>query len=131
MANKWDTIIIEWQNPDYVYILKKWKLLAKKANWLNSIVLWEIKEGETFGEMSYFYKRPAMASVVCDSDSASFWKISKKDLDLFLASNPKAKTKVMEFVSKREKENKETLWWNFEFKSSDNWDNLDDIEINL
>jgi len=131
MATKGDAIIIEGHNPEYVYILKNWTLLAKKANWLNSVVLGQINEGETFGEMSFFYNKPAMASVVCDSDSASFWKISKKDFKEFLDDNPEIKTKIMEILSRREKENKQKLWWKLDIKPSADLDWIDDIQINL
>ena len=131
MASKWDAIIIEGHNPEYVYILKNWTLLAKKANWLNSVALWQVNEGETFGEMSFFYNKPAMASVVCESDSASFWKISKEDFKNFLDENPKIKTMIMEILSKREKENKQKLWWKLDLKPSDWVEWIDDIQINL
>ena len=131
MLNKQEAIIIEWKSPEYVYILKKWNLVAKKANGLNSVILWQIQEWEVFGEIGYFYKQPAIASVVCESDTASFWKISKEDLDKFLEENPKLKTKMMETLSRREKENKQTLWWNFNLNQNDNSNSLDDIKINL
>jgi len=131
MASKGDAVIIENHNPENVYILKTWTLLAKKANWLNSVVLWQVNEWETFGEMSFFYNKPAMASVVCDSDSASFWKISKEDFKKFLDENPKIKTMIMEVLSKREKNNKEKLWWKLDLRPSYDMEWIDDIEINL
>ena len=131
MASKWDAIIIEWHDTNYIYILKNWVLLAKKANWLNSVVLWQVNEWETFGEMSFFYNKPAMASVVCDSDSASFWKVSKEDFSKFLDDNPEIKTKIMEILSRREKENKQKLWWKLDIKPSSDVEWIDDIQINL
>ena len=130
MCSKWISIIIEWRYPKYVYILKSWKLVAKKANWLNSITLWYINEWEIFGEMSYFYKQPATATVVCESDSATYWKILKEDFDKFLEENPKVKTKIMEVLTKREKENKEKLW-DFVNKKQNSGVNIEDIHINL
>ena len=132
MAQKKDAIIIEWHDLEYIYILKKWKLLAKKANWLKSIVLWEIKEWEIFWEMSYFYKQPAMASVICESDTATYWKIPRKDFDKFLSKNPELKTKIMEILSEREKNNREKIKWSVKKTiTSNSEENLDDIVINL
>jgi len=130
MCSKWAAIIVEWHNPEYVFILKSWKLVAKKANGLNSIVLWYINEWEAFGEMSYFYDQPATATVVCESDSATYWKILRKDFDKFLKENPKVKTKIMEVLTKREKENKEKLW-DFWKKKEVSEVNIEDIHINL
>jgi CRP-like cAMP-binding protein len=61
---KWSLIIREWTYPEKIYILKNGKLEARKAHWLSKIILWEIKPGEIFGEMSFFYNKPTMASVV-------------------------------------------------------------------
>lgn len=133
MVKENQAIIIEWHNPWYLYILKKWVLQAKKANGLKSIVLWEIKEWETFWEMSFFYKQPAMASVVCISPSANFWKISKPDFEKFLEKNPEIETQIAELIKKREEENKNKLWWKAENKKKNTQDksNIEDIEINL
>ncbi len=130
MCSKWAAIIIEWHQPEYIFILKSWILAAKKANWLNSITLWYINEWEVFGEMSYFYKQPATATVVCESDSATYWKILRKDFDNFLEENPKVKTKIMEVLTRREKENKEKLWESSHKKQTSDI-NIEDIHINL
>ncbi len=126
IASKNQAIILEWRFPEEIYIAKSWKFIAKKANWLNSIVLWEIKEWEVFWEMSYFYRKPAVASVICKSDSCSYWKIKIRDFDNFLKANPEIATKITDELAKREKQNKEKLWWNYRAPKKD-----DDIEINL
>jgi CRP-like cAMP-binding protein len=59
--------------------------------------------------MSFFHKSPAMASVICESDSCSYWKITRKDFEKFLEKNPEVKTQIAETLAKREKENKEKL----------------------
>lgn len=130
LATRWQAIIVEGHVPNSIYVLKKWKLVAKKANWLNSVVLWEVQEWEVFGEMSFFNNTPAMASVVCESDTADYWEISRADFKSFLDENPEIKTKIAETISKRNTENKEKLWWNFDLKNEESND-LDDIEINL
>ena len=131
MCSEWTAIIVEWHIPEKIYILKRWSLVAKKANWLNSIVLWEIEEWEVFGEMSFFYKKPAMATVVCKSSTADYWEISRKDFDIFLKENPEVKTHIMDILTKREKNNKEVLWWSFKPTVVDKKDDLGDIQINL
>ena len=57
--------------------------------------------------MSFFHKQPAMASVMCESDSCNWWKISREDFEKFLDQNPEVKTQIAETLAKREKENKE------------------------
>jgi len=133
MATENQAIIIEWHNVEYIYILKKWILKAKKADGLKSIVLWNVKEWETFWEMSFFYKKPAMASVVCTSPSANFWKISRTDFEKFLDKNQEVKIKIWQLIKKREEENKEKLWWKISSSNSnkEQSENLDNIEINL
>jgi len=132
MATEWQAIIIEWHIPDNIFILKKWKLIAKKANALNSIVLWEVWEWEVFGEMSFFYKKPAMASIVCVSSTADYWEISRSNFELFLKENPDIKTHIISILSKREKHNKDVLWWWFKNTNvTSDTDNLSDIQINL
>jgi len=131
MCTEGTAIIIEWHIPEKIYILKKWTLVAKKANWLNSIVLWEVKEWEVFGEMSFFYKRPAMASIMCSSSIADYWEISRENFELFLKENPGVKTQIADVLIKREKNNKEVLWWSFKPTVVDEKDDLWDIEINL
>ena len=126
MATKNQAIIIEGHIPDKIYVAKKGKFIAKKANWLNSIVLWEIEEGEAFWEMSYFYKKPAMASVICESDTCAYWEISREEFDKFLQENPQIAEQIADELRKREQENKEKLWWNY-FSSTE----TEDIEINL
>jgi CRP-like cAMP-binding protein len=59
--------------------------------------------------MSFFHKQPAMASVMCESDSCNWWKISREDFEKFLDQNPEVKTQIAETLAKREKENKEKL----------------------
>jgi len=130
LATKWQAIIVEGHIPNSIYVLKKWKLVAKKANWLNSVVLWSVQEWEVFGEMSFFNNIPAMASVVCESDTADYWEISRSDFKSFLDENVEIKTKIAETISKRNAENKGKLWWKLNLKSGENSD-LDDIEINL
>ena len=131
MATKGQAIIIEWHQPENIYILKKWKLVAKKAHWLNTIVLWEVWEWEVFGEMSFFHKQPAMASVVCESDTCNYWSISRDAFEKFLEENPEVKTQIAETLAKREKENKEKLWWWLDLHPSNTENKIDDIEINL
>jgi len=126
IANKNQAIIIEWHIPDKIYIAKKGKFVAKKANALSSIKLWEVEEWEVFGEMSYFYKQPAMASVVCESDSCAYWEISRKDFEEFLKENPQVAEDIAEELRKREKENKEKLWKKIQTTEED-----DEIQINL
>ena len=132
MAQENQAIIIEWHNVEYIYILKKWILQAKKADGLKSIILWNVQEWETFWEMSFFYKQPAMASVVCISPTANFWKISREDFEKFLEKNQEVKIKIWKLIKKREEENKEKIWWkvsnpNLNKKN----ENADDIKINL
>jgi len=131
MCTEGTAIIVEWHIPENIYILKKWTLVAKKANWLNSIILWEVKEWEVFWEMSFFYKRPAMASIMCSSSTADYWEISRENFELFLKENPEVKTQIADILSKREKHNKEVLWWSFKPTVVDEKDALWDIEINL
>ncbi len=131
MCSEGKAIIIEWHIPEKIYILKKWTLLAKKANWLNSIALWEVKEWEVFWEMSFFYKKPAMASIICTSSTADYWEISRGNFELFLKDNPEIKTQIADVLSEREKENKEKLWWSFKPTVVAEEDNLGDIQINL
>ncbi len=132
MAWENQAIIIEGHNVENIYILKKWILQAKKADGLQSIVLWELQEWDVFWEMSFFNKKPAMASVVCTSPSADFWKISRKDFERFLEKNPEVKTKIWEVLTKREESNKKKLWWKVFYNSNKEYDdNLDDIQINL
>ena len=126
MATNWQAIIIEWHIPDKIYVAKKWRFIAKKANWLSSIILWEIEEWEVFWEMSYFYKRPAMASVICETDTCAYWEISREDFEKFLEENPEIAQQIADELRKREKENKEKLWWNYEPHQE-----TEDIEINL
>ena len=126
MANQNQAIIVEWHMPEKIYVAKSWKFVAKKAHWLKSIVLWEIEEWEVFGEMSYFYNKPAMASVVCDSHSCTYWEISKEDFDAFLKENPEIAQQIADELRKREQENKEKLWWNYTVET-----NEEEIEINL
>ena len=126
MATKNQAIIIEWHIPDKIYVAKKWEFIAKKANWLNSVVLWKIEEWEVFWEMSYFYKRPAMASVICESDTCAYWEISREDFEKFLKENPEIAQQIADELRKREQENKEKLWWNYQTKNKP-----EDIEINL
>jgi CRP-like cAMP-binding protein len=59
--------------------------------------------------MSYFYNKPAMASVVCDSHSCTYWEISKEDFDAFLKENPEIAQQIADELRKREQENKEKL----------------------
>jgi len=125
IANKWQAIIIEWQLLDKIYVAKKWKFIAKKANWLNSIILWEIEEWEVFWEMSFFYNKPAVASVVCDSNTCNYWEIDKDNFKKFLKDNPEVEQKITEELIKREKENKEKLW------NQVNTNITNNIEINL
>lgn len=130
MAWKNQSIIIEWHNLENIYVLKKWTLEVKKADGLQSIVLWKIEEWDIFWEMSFLNKKPAMASVVCTSSSADYWKISRSDFEKFLEKNPEVKTKIWQILAKREKENEKKLWWKI-FNKTDKKDNLDDIKINL
>jgi len=125
MATQNQAIIIEGHIPDKIYIAKNWKFVAKKANWLKSIVLWEIEEGKVFGEMSYFYKKPAMASVVCESSSCAYWEISREDFEKFLQENPEIAQQIANELRKREKENQEKLGWNYQQQEND------EIQINL
>lgn len=132
IVEKNKAIIIEWHNVWYIYILKKWTLQAKKAAGLKSIILGEVNEWEAFWEMSFFYKQPAMASIICNSPSADFWKISRKDFERFLDKNPKIKTNIWDIMKQREEENKKTLWWKSSNNSNKKQDeNINDIEINL
>jgi len=126
MAVKWQAIIKEWDTPEKIYIAKNWKLIARKANGLKSITLWEIEEWEVFWEMSYFYKRPAIASVICESDTCAYWEISRKDFENFLKENPSIAQIIAEELRKREEENKEKLWWKYQDNNTN-----DNIEINL
>jgi len=59
--------------------------------------------------MSYFYKRPAIASVICESDTCAYWEISRKDFENFLKENPSIAQIIAEELRKREEENKEKL----------------------
>jgi CRP-like cAMP-binding protein len=59
--------------------------------------------------MSFFNKKPAMASVVCESDTCNYWTISRSAFNKFLEENPEVKTQIAETLAKREKENKEKL----------------------
>jgi CRP-like cAMP-binding protein len=59
--------------------------------------------------MSYFYNKPAMASVVCESPSCAYWEISKEDFDAFLKENPEIAQQIADELRKREQENKEKL----------------------
>ena len=133
IARENQAIIIEWHNVEYIYILKSWVLQAKKADGLKSIILWNAEKWETFWEMSFFYKQPAMASIVCVSPSADFWKISRADFEKFLEKNTEVKIKIWKIIKKREDENKRKLWWKISpsnlNKGQD--ENIDDIEINL
>jgi len=125
MATQNQAIIIEWHIPDKIYVAKSWKFIAKKANGLKSVVLWEVEEGEVFGEMSYFYKKPAMASVVCESPSCAYWEISREDFEKFLQENPEIAQQIADELRKREKENQEKLGWNYQQQDDD------EIQINL
>lgn len=129
MAGKNENIIIEWHKVEYLYILTKWELIAKKASWLKSIMLWKIKEWDIFWEMSFFYKQPAMATVTCESTSADFWKISRENFDYFLKENPEIKTKIWDILAKRENENKEKLWGSN--RIDEDRPSLNDIKINI
>ena len=127
MSNQNEAIIIEWHIPDKIYVAKNWKFIAKKANGLKSVTLWEVEEWKVFGEMSYFYKKPAMASVVCESPSCAYWEISREDFEKFLQENPEIAQQIADELRKREKENQEKLGWNFQIQKNNN----DEIEINL
>jgi len=123
---KWSLIIREWANPDKIYILKNWKLEARKAHWLSNIVLGEIKPWEIFWEMSFFYGRPAMASVVATEDS-DVWEISRDVFKNFLEKYPNVKETAERIMKEREAINIQRL--KFEPSESDNLD--DDIRIIL
>lgn len=125
MAVKWQAIIKEWEKPEKIYIAKNWKFIAKKADGLKSITLWEIKEWEVFGEMSYFYNKPAVASVICESNTCAYWEISRKDFENFLKENPSVAQIIAEELKRREKENKERLWGKYQNNDTE------EIEINL
>jgi len=131
MAYKNQTIIIEWNNIENIYILKKWILQTKKADGLKSIILWEIKEWEIFWEMGFFYKQRAIASVICLSDTANFWKISRENFEKFLEKNPEIKQNILTIIYKRQKENREKLWWKIYNNTTIEEEDFDDIEINL
>lgn len=131
MVRKNEAIIVEWHEVSNIYILKKWVLVAKKANWLNSVVLNEIDEWEIFWEMSFFRKTTAIASVVCESETADFWKIPRKDFERFIEENEELKIKITETILERDRENKEKLWDKIDTKSWNNEQNIDDIQINL
>ena len=126
MSNQNEAIIIEWHIPDKIYVAKSWKFIAKKANWLNSIILWEINEWEVFWEMSYFHKKPAMASVICGSTSCAYWEIDRENFEKFLQENPDIAQEIADELMRREKENKEKLWWAYRTPEVD-----DEIQINL
>lgn len=131
MARKNEAIIVEWHEVPNIYILKKWVLVAKKANWLKSVVLGQIDEWEIFGEMSFLRKTTAMASVVCDSETADFWKMQRKDFESFLNDNEELKIKIAETILERDRENKAKLWDKINTKMNDNSQDIDDIHINL
>ena len=105
---KGSLIIREGTNPDKIYILKNWLLEARKAHWLSSIVLGEIKPGEIFWEMSYFKNQPTVASVVAKQDS-DVWEIPRDVFTKFLEKYPKIKEKALQIMEKREEINKEKL----------------------
>ena len=125
MATQNQAIIVEWHIPNKIYVAKSWRFVAKKANGLKSVVLGEIEEGEVFGEMSYFYKKPAMASVVCESSSCAYWEIAVEDFEKFLQENPEIAQQIAEELRKREQENQEKLGWNYQQQDDD------EIQINL
>ncbi len=121
---QWSLIIREGSHPDKIYILKNWKLEARKAHWLSYIVLGEINPGEIFWEMSYFKSQPAMASVLAKVDS-DVWEIDRPTFTKFLQKYPHIKEKALEIMLKREAINSQRL----KFKPNEWWDT--EIEIIL
>lgn len=121
---RWTLIIKEWTKPAKLYILKNWKLEAKKANWLSSIKLWEILPWQIFGEMSYLKDANAMASISVMEDS-DVWELPSSDFGVFLKKYPYIMDKVMETINQREQQNIDKL----ANLNNDQSDDLDDLRI--
>ena len=102
---EWSRLIIEWSKPEYIYVLKSWKLEARKANWLSSKVLWTIWDWEIFWEMSYLKWTEAMASVVAIQDS-DVRQIPVDAFDSFLKSYPNIMDIIYSTMQKRNDSNK-------------------------
>ena len=101
---KWSVIIREWTRPEYIYILKNWKLEARKANWLSKEVLGEINTWEIFWEMSYLDWVNAMATVATTEDS-DIWQIPISEFDKFLKKYPNIMDKIYSTKNERQKQN--------------------------
>ena len=122
---RWNLIIREWQKLEKIYILKNWRLEARKSNWLWSIKLWEIAKSQIFWEISYLRNRPAMATVIC-LDDCDVWELSIVNFDRFLKKYPNIMDKVMSTLVQREDQNINRVT---ESSSSD--DLLEDLKIVL
>lgn len=101
----WTAIIIEWKPIDKIFILKTWKLEVRKAEWLWSKILWYINPWEIFWEMSFYYKRLPIASVISIQDS-EVWEITHHAFEKFLDKYPDVKKRIEDIINERELQNK-------------------------
>ena len=102
-VQEWSTIIREWEIPDNVYILKNGNLEVRKSKWLSHIKLWNIELWHVFGEMSFFTKSKAIASVVVDWPNANIWEISRENFKIFLDAHPKVSEDIEKSMKERDK----------------------------
>ncbi len=126
--SKWSLIIKENTRISDIYILKNWRLEARKSKGVSTLKLGEINSGEIFGEMSYLKGIKTTATVVA-LENSDIWKISVDKFDKFLKKYEHIYEQIKALMEKREEENKNRM----KFKTEEEDDNpsSDDFEIVL
>jgi len=92
--NDGEMLIEEGADQDSLFLIVFGKFHVQTETTGRSILLGNLKAGDTVGEINIFDSGKASASVICRSLS-QVWKIDKARLEQFLAAHPESAARVL------------------------------------
>jgi CRP-like cAMP-binding protein len=97
-ANEGDTIIAEGQKQDSLFLIVFGQFHVQTDTTGRSVLLGNLRSGDTIGEVNIFDSGKASASVVAKSLS-QVWRIDRSRLESFLEANPHAAIRLLVSVA--------------------------------